>query len=63
MTTIEHANKLINDFKGNKQEAYLFAVSHSVVREDDALFEMFGENMEEKRNEYKAVAEYIKNNF
>ena len=63
MTTIEHANKIINDFNGNKQNAYNYAVSHSMEREDDALFEMFGENMEEKRNEYKAVAEYIKNNF
>lgn len=63
MTTKEHANKLINDYKGDKQRAYNFAVSHSIEREDDTIFELFCDNIEETRNEYKLVAEYIKQNF
>lgn len=59
MTTIEQANKLINDFKGDKQRAYEFAMSNAVEREDDALFSMFGMDMEASREQYKSVAEYI----
>lgn len=63
MTTIEKAIRLVNDFKGDKQRAYEFAVSHSVARDDDDLFSCFGMNIEETRSEYNEIAEYIKNNM
>lgn len=60
MTTEERAKRIIDDYKGDKTRAYNHCIAYSVPRPDDELYALFGIDAEKDREEYKALAAYIK---
>lgn len=56
---IEHATKVLNDFKGNKERA-IKHFERTAVAENNWILEACGENVEDLCRESALCAEYLK---